>query len=62
MYFSAPNWTGGAYSADRRHKWAAASVHAEDNLGGMYLSQFGGSTAHGGLVTDVMTAVSWTSH
>jgi hypothetical protein len=37
-------WT---YSADRHRTWAAASVHAEDSAGGMYLSQFGGSTGHG---------------
>jgi hypothetical protein len=40
-----PGWW--TYSADRHRKWAAASVHAEDSLGGMYLSQFGGSAGHG---------------
>jgi hypothetical protein len=40
-----PGWW--TYSADRHYKRAVASVHAEDNLGGMYLSQFGGSTGHG---------------
>jgi hypothetical protein len=39
-----PGWW--AYSEDRHRKWAAMSVHAEDNLGGMYLSNFGGSTSH----------------
>jgi hypothetical protein len=40
-----PGWW--TYSADRHRKWAVTSVHAEDNLAGMYLSQFGGSTGHG---------------
>jgi hypothetical protein len=40
-----PGWW--TYSADRNRKWAAMSVHAEDDAGGMYLSQFGGSTSHG---------------
>jgi hypothetical protein len=40
-----PGWW--TYSADRHRKWAAASVHAGDSLGGMYLSQFGGSKGHG---------------
>jgi hypothetical protein len=40
-----PGWW--TYSADRRRKRAVMSVHAEDDLGGMYLSQFGGSTGHG---------------
>jgi hypothetical protein len=39
-----PGWW--KLSADHRRKWAAMSVHAEDNLGGMYLSTFGGSTGH----------------
>jgi hypothetical protein len=39
-----PGWWG--YSEDRHRKWAAMSVQAEDNLGGMYLSDFGGSTGH----------------
>ena len=41
-----PGWW--TYSADRNRKWAAMTVHAEDNLGGMYLSQFGGSSSHEG--------------
>jgi hypothetical protein len=41
-----PSWF--IYSADGHTKWEVISVHAEDNLGGMYLSQFGGSHAHGG--------------
>jgi len=40
-----PGWW--SYSEDRHRKWAAMSVRAEDNLGGMYLSLFGGSTGHG---------------
>jgi len=46
VYLTAePGWW--TYSADRNRKWAVMSVHAEDDLGGMYLSQFGGSTGHG---------------
>jgi hypothetical protein len=37
-----PGWW--TYSADGNHKWAVMSVHAEDDAGGLYLSQFGGST------------------
>ena len=37
-------WTHGE---DHHHRWAAMSVHAEDNLGGRYLSTFDGSTGHG---------------
>jgi hypothetical protein len=40
-----PNWW--TYSADQNRKWAAMLAHAEDDLGGLYLSQFGGSTGHG---------------
>jgi hypothetical protein len=40
-----PGWWN--YSADRHRKRAVMSVHAEDDLGGMYLSQFGGSAGHG---------------
>jgi hypothetical protein len=40
-----PGWW--TYSADRHRKRAVMSVHAEDDLGGMYLSQFGGSDRHG---------------
>jgi hypothetical protein len=36
-----PGWW--SYSDDRRHTWAPISVHAEDNLDGMYVSNFGGS-------------------
>src|ERR1039458_218914 len=39
-----PGWW--KLSADRRHKWAVMSVHAEDNLGSRYPSIFGGSTGH----------------
>jgi hypothetical protein len=46
MYLRAePGWW--TYSADRDHKWAAMLVRAEDDLGGVYLSQFGGSTGDG---------------
>ena len=37
-------WT---YSTDRNRRWAAMTVHAEDDLGGIYLSQFDGSSSHG---------------
>jgi hypothetical protein len=40
-----PSWW--IYSADRHRKWAARSVAAEDDLGGLYVSGFGGSTGHG---------------
>jgi hypothetical protein len=40
-----PGWW--TYSPDGNRKWAAMSVHAEDDLGGMYLSEFGGSAGHG---------------
>lgn len=40
-----PGWW--IYSDDRHRKWAAMSVDAEDNLGGLYQSDFGGSTGHG---------------
>jgi hypothetical protein len=36
-----------AYSAERNRRWAAMTVHAEDDLGGIYLSQFDGSSSHG---------------
>lgn len=46
IYLTAePGWW--TYSADRQRKWAAMYVHAEDGLGGMYLSQFDGSSGHG---------------
>jgi hypothetical protein len=38
-----PGWF--IYSEDRKHKWDPASVNAEDDLGGGYVSLFGGSTA-----------------
>jgi hypothetical protein len=40
-----PGWW--SYSQDRRRKWSPLSVHAEDDVGGTYLSIFGGSTGHG---------------
>jgi hypothetical protein len=40
-----PGWW--IYSADRDRKWAAMLASAEDDLGGLYLSQFGGSTGDG---------------
>jgi hypothetical protein len=40
-----PGWW--SYSADRNRKWPVWSVAAEDDLGGMYLSQFDGSRGHG---------------
>jgi hypothetical protein len=41
-----PGWF--IYSEDRMRKWDPASVHAEDDLGGGYVSSFGGSTGHPG--------------
>jgi hypothetical protein len=40
-----PGWW--SYSPDRNRKWPVLSVAAEDDLGGMYLSQFGGSRGRG---------------
>jgi hypothetical protein len=40
-----PGWW--TYNADRDRKWAVMSVAAEDDLGGMYLSQFDGSRGYG---------------
>ena len=40
-----PGWW--TYSADRNRKWSAMLARAADDLGGLYLSQFGGSTGHG---------------
>ncbi len=40
-----PGWW--TYSADRNRKWAVMSVYAEDDVGGLYLSRFGGSTGDG---------------
>jgi hypothetical protein len=42
-----PGWW--TYSARRDNKRALASVHAQDDLGDMYLSQFGGSARHDGI-------------
>jgi hypothetical protein len=39
-----PGWF--IYSEDQMQKWDAASVHAEDDLGGGYISSFGGSTGN----------------
>ena len=39
-----PGWF--IYSEDRTQKWDPASVNAEDDLGGGYVSSFGGSTGH----------------
>ena len=40
-----PGWW--SYSADRNRKWPVLAVVAEDDLGGMYLSQFDGSRGRG---------------
>ncbi|MGE5289705.1 MAG: hypothetical protein ACM3ML_21435 [Micromonosporaceae bacterium] len=40
-----PGWW--TYSEDHRRRWTPVSVHAEDDLGGMYVSASGGSTHHG---------------
>ena len=40
-----PGWW--SYSADRNRQWPVVSVAAEDDLGGMYLSQFDGSRGRG---------------
>jgi hypothetical protein len=39
-----PGWF--IYNADETQKWGAASVNAEDDLGGGYVSSFGGSTGY----------------
>jgi hypothetical protein len=39
-----PGWF--TYSQDGTQKWDPASVNAEDDLGGGYVSSFGGSTGH----------------
>ena len=39
-----PGWW--IYSTDRQRKWHVMSVTAEDDLGGMYLSEFDGSRGH----------------
>jgi len=43
---AAPGWW--TYSTDRRHKRAAMTVYAEDDLGGLYISNFGGSSGRPG--------------
>jgi hypothetical protein len=44
---AAPGWW--TYSTDRQRKRAAMTVFAEDDLGGLYLSNFGGSRGRPGL-------------
>jgi hypothetical protein len=44
---AAPGWW--TYSTDRQHKRDAMTVFAEDDLGGLYLSNFGGSSGRPGL-------------
>jgi hypothetical protein len=39
-----PRWQ--ARSDDQQREWAPVSAHARDDLGGNYLSTFGGSTGH----------------
>jgi hypothetical protein len=47
LYFQAtPGWW--IYSADRQHKRDAMLVFAEDDLGGLYISNFGGSSGRPG--------------
>jgi hypothetical protein len=43
---AAPGWS--IYSADRMYKLNAVTVFAEDDLGGLYLSNFGGSRSRPG--------------
>jgi len=43
---AAPGWW--TCSTDRQHKRAAMTVFAEDDLGGLYISNFGGSRGHPG--------------
>jgi hypothetical protein len=43
---AAPGWW--TYSTDRQHQRAAMTVSAEDDLGGLYLSNFGGSSSRPG--------------
>jgi hypothetical protein len=46
IYLSAePGW--GTYSADRQQHWPAMAVHAEDDLGGRYISRSGGGSGYG---------------
>jgi hypothetical protein len=47
LYLQAtPGWW--TYSTDRQHKRAAMTVYAEDDLGGFYISNFGGSRGRPG--------------
>ena len=47
LYLQAtPDWW--IYSTDGQHKWDAMTVFAEDNLGGLYISNFGGSRSRPG--------------
>jgi hypothetical protein len=47
LYLQAtPGWW--TYSTDRKHKRAAMTVFAEDDLGGLYISNFGGSSGRPG--------------
>ena len=47
VYLSAePSWW--TYSADQQRKWVAWLTRAEDDRGGLYISQFGGSSSHDG--------------
>ena len=41
---AAPSWW--TYSTDGQHKRDTMTVFAEDDLGGFYLSNFGGSSGH----------------
>lgn len=43
---AAPGWW--TYSADGQHQWNAVTVFGEDDLGGLYLSNFGGSRGRPG--------------
>jgi hypothetical protein len=48
-----PEWF--VYSDDRRSKWTPVSIYAEDDLGGGYVSRFGGSTGQGDHVEVTLT-------
>lgn len=48
-----PEWF--AYSEDGRRKWTPVSVYAEDDLGGGYVSRFGGSSGQGDHVEVTLT-------
>lgn len=41
-----PGWF--AYSEDGRHKWTPVRIYAEDDVGGQYVSRFGGSSGRDG--------------